>query len=148
MSKARRRGLVCISTFCLVAVTAFAAAAQRSTADTPRSLLTPSLAGRDNFNAYCSPCHGRDGTGNGPVASALKTRPANLTMLARRAGGTFPARRVEAFITNGGTKLAAHGSSEMPVWGPTFLALEPSDTLVKLLKEHGKHEAASASAAK
>jgi mono/diheme cytochrome c family protein len=116
----------------LAAATAAGAAGQRSTADKPRSLLTPSLVGRDNFTAYCSPCHGRDGTGSGPVASALKTRPADLTVLARRAGGTFPARRVEAFITNGGTSLTAHGSSEMPVWGPTFMALEPSDTRVKV----------------
>lgn len=115
--------------------TATGGAGQRSTADAAPMLLTPSLAGRDNFRAYCSPCHGREGTGNGPVASALKTRPPDLTMLARRAGGTFPKQRIEAFITSGGSNVAAHGSSEMPVWGPTFKALEPpekSDRLVEL----------------
>ena len=117
---------------CLLAAVAAAASGQHSTADKPTSLLTSSLVGRDNFIAYCSPCHGRDGTGDGPVASALKARPADLTRLSRRAGGTFPARRVEAFITNGGTTPAAHGSSDMPVWGRTFMALEPSDTLVKI----------------
>jgi mono/diheme cytochrome c family protein len=107
------------------------AAAQHSTADRPASWLASSLDGRDNFSWYCSPCHGTNATGDGPVAPALKTRPADLTTLARRAGGTYPARRVERYVTNGGVLLAAHGSSEMPVWGPTFLALEPSDTLVK-----------------
>jgi mono/diheme cytochrome c family protein len=124
--------VVWASALLLAAAAVTAAAGQRSTADKPRSLLTPSLVGRDNFNAYCSPCHGRDATGNGPVASALKTRPSDLTRLAKRAGGAYPSARVQAFITNGGANIAAHGSSEMPVWGPTFLALEPSDTLVKI----------------
>ena len=128
--------IVSVTACCLVAAAAVAAAAQRSTADQPRSLLTPSLVGRDNFNSYCSPCHGRDGTGGGPVASALKTRPADLTRLARRAGGTFPAARIVAFVTNGGTSIAAHGSSDMPIWGPTFMALEPSDKLVKIRIEN------------
>jgi len=103
---------------------------QRST-DQPRSLLTPSLAGQDVFKSYCAPCHGQDGTGHGPVASALKTSPANLTLLARRNGGTYPRAAVEAFVTGGKTSVEAHGSSDMPVWGPTFRALEPSDRLVK-----------------
>jgi mono/diheme cytochrome c family protein len=106
-------------------------AAQHSTADRPVSWLASSLDGRDNFSWYCSPCHGPNGTGDGPVAAALKTKPADLTTLARHAGGTYPSKRVERFVTSGGVRLAAHGSSEMPVWGPTFLALEPSDTLVK-----------------
>jgi hypothetical protein len=55
-----------------------------------------------------------------------------LTRLALRAGGTCPARRVEAFITSGDANVSAHGSSEMPVWGPTFMALDPSDKLVKI----------------
>ncbi len=125
-----------ISALCLVAAAVAGAAGQHSTADKPPPLLTPSLAGRDNFISYCSPCHGRDGTGTGPVAAVLKTRPADLTRLARRAGGTFPAARVTAFVTNGGTNIAAHGSSDMPVWGPTFMAFEPSDKLVKIRIEN------------
>ena len=88
--------------------------------------------GRDNFTAYCAPCHGRDGTGDGPVSPVLKTRPTDLTTLSRRAGGTFPAARMERFVTSGSPQVRAHGSTEMPVWGPTFLALEPSDTRVKI----------------
>jgi len=120
----------------LAAAAAVAAAGQHSTADKSRSLLTPSLFGRDNFNSYCSPCHGRDATGTGPVAPALKTKPADLTRLSQRAGGTFPAAQVVAFVTNGGASIAAHGSSEMPVWGPTFMALQPSDKLVKIRIEN------------
>jgi mono/diheme cytochrome c family protein len=86
--------------------------------------------GPDVFAFYCAPCHGADGKGRGPVAAALKTPPADLTGLSRRNGGVFPRREVQAFVTNG-RPVSAHGSSDMPVWGPTFRALEPSDPLVK-----------------
>jgi mono/diheme cytochrome c family protein len=111
---------------------ASAAAGQRSSTDKVPSLLIPSLSGRDIFTFYCSPCHGRDGRGNGPVAPALKTAPPDLTRLTIRNSGTFPRGRVENFVANGSPDVPAHGSREMPVWGPTFLALEPSDTLVKI----------------
>jgi hypothetical protein len=40
----------------------------------------------------------------------------------------FPRRDVEAIIRGG--SIAAHGSEEMPVWGPIFKALDPSDARV------------------
>ena len=106
------------------------AGGQRTTDTRIPSLLRPSLAGSDNFNAYCAPCHGRTGTGDGPVAPALTTRPADLTTLAVRNDGVFPSRSVREFVTHGNPAIAAHGSSDMPIWGPTFRSLEPSDTLV------------------
>jgi mono/diheme cytochrome c family protein len=81
--------------------------------------------GQQLFRTYCASCHGLDGRGNGPVASALKDPPADLTMIAGRNGGVFPRDRVTAFVTNGDRSTAAHGSQEMPVWGPTFTALAP-----------------------
>src|SRR5262249_694117 len=105
---------------------------QQSTRDTPRSLLSPSLYGVDNFHDYCAPCHGRDGTGNGPVALALKTPPSDLTGLAAKNHGAFPRSPVRAFITNGDPNIPAHGSSVMPVWGPTFRALDTSDRTVAI----------------
>ena len=63
-------------------------------------LVIRSLAGHDLFAFYCATCHGRKGTGDGPVAAALKSPPSDLTLLARRNGGTFPRQRVEAFVTN------------------------------------------------
>jgi mono/diheme cytochrome c family protein len=92
-------------------------------------LVIPSMFGQDLFGFYCATCHGLDAKGNGPVASALKTHPPDITLLARRNRGTFPRDRVIAFIANGGTMLSgAHGSSQMPIWGPIFVALDPSDT--------------------
>src|ERR1700739_3276365 len=40
-------------------------------------------SGEQQFKRYCASCHGKDGTGNGPVASELKRKPANLTVLSR-----------------------------------------------------------------
>jgi hypothetical protein len=65
------------------------------------------------------------------VAAALKTAPADLTRISRRNNGVFPADRVRTFVTNG-AEVAAHGSSAMPVWGPTFRALDSSDKLVAI----------------
>ena len=86
--------------------------------------------GRESFQFYCAPCHGADGRGAGPTAAALKTRPADLTTLARRNDGAYPRERVLDFVTGAGRPLAAHGSSDMPVWGPIFRGLDPSDARV------------------
>jgi mono/diheme cytochrome c family protein len=109
-------------------------AAPAQTGGPPRPpLVIQSTVGRDLFEFYCATCHGRDGKGDGPVVAALKTPPPDLTLLARHHGGAFPRQRVEAFVTNdGGVLAAAHGTSEMPVWGPVFRGLDPSDTLTRV----------------
>ncbi len=76
------------------------------------------------FQNYCASCHGMDGRGKGPVASALRDEVPDLTTLARRNGGKFPAERVKETIAGGGKSIAAHGSKEMPIWGPTFHEIE------------------------
>jgi len=91
------------------------------------------MYGRDLFEFYCAPCHGRDGRGSGPVASALKRTPADLTMIARKNGGEFPRARVESSVTGSGEPLTpAHGSSDMPVWGPIFRGLDTNDAANKV----------------
>jgi mono/diheme cytochrome c family protein len=105
---------------------------QQSTQDKPFSLLSSSLYGVDNFHSYCSPCHGRAGKGDGPVAPALRRPPSDLTTLAKRNHGVFPRADVRGFITNGNRDIPEHGSSAMPVWGPTFRALDSSDTSVAI----------------
>jgi mono/diheme cytochrome c family protein len=75
--------------------------------------------GRQIYKEYCAACHGAEGRGNGPVARSLRKPPADLTTLAKRHGGAFP----EEYVTNVlrfGLGFSAHGSSEMPVWGPIF----------------------------
>ena len=103
------------------------ASGQRTRPQNP-ALIIRSMAGRDLFEFYCASCHGRDGRGAGPAASALKTPPPDLTTLAHRNGGTFPKQRVQEFVTfDGATVTLAHGSKDMPVWGPIFRGLDPSD---------------------
>jgi len=78
-------------------------------------VTTPQL----DFRRYCAQCHGMDGTGDGPVAPALKKKPANLTLLSKNNGGVFPEQEVRDFID--GTKTsAAHGNRAMPIWGDAF----------------------------
>jgi len=116
----------------VLALAAAGAGGQRSTADISPSLANPSLVGADTYAFYCAPCHGKDGKGRGPVAEALKALPSDLTKLSARNGGTFPKDRVRAFVTTGERAIPAHGSTEMPVWGPTFRALDPNDKVVSV----------------
>ena len=92
--------------------------ARQQTGRTPPPLVIPSMSGGNLFGFYCASCHGREGKGDGPVASALTRRPADLTTIAKRNGGRFPANRVERFVTGNREPAPAHGSAEMPVWGP------------------------------
>ena len=49
----------------------------------------------------------------------------DLTSIATRQGGTFPRDRIIRYVANGEPSIAAHGSKEMPIWGPNFVALAP-----------------------
>jgi mono/diheme cytochrome c family protein len=71
------------------------------------------------YTAYCAVCHGIDGKGGGPAASALKVPPTDLTLLSKNNGGKYPALKVSSSIRNE-SDLPAHGSKEMPVWGTLF----------------------------
>lgn len=87
---------------------------------------TSPTSGKEMYTQYCAACHGTDAKGSGPAAAALKTAPADLTTLAKRSeGGSYPRDRV-ANILRSGTELAAHGSSDMPIWGPLFKSLDPT----------------------
>jgi mono/diheme cytochrome c family protein len=101
-------------------------ASQGTRRDLP-PLSIESLGGTESYGFYCASCHGRGGTGDGPVAAALRVRPADLTTLAERNGGEFPRERVMAYITGRGRQIDAHGGSDMPIWGPAFKALDASD---------------------
>jgi mono/diheme cytochrome c family protein len=81
------------------------------------------LDGAKIYGSYCAACHGISGNGGGPAASALKAKIPNLTTIARRNRGKFPTSRVSSIIA-GDEAPAAHGSREMPVWGPIFHRIE------------------------
>jgi mono/diheme cytochrome c family protein len=81
-----------------------------------------SNSGIEMFNSYCAVCHGKDGKGSGPAASAMKTPPTDLTLLAKKDGGKYPASHVAAVI-RGQATTPSHGSQDMPVWGPLFSSI-------------------------
>ena len=110
--------------------------AGQQTGRTLPPLLIPSMSGGDIFRFYCASCHGREGKGDGPVASALNRRPPDLTTIARRNGGRFPTDRVEGFVTGNREPTVAHGSADMPVWGPIFQALDPQDRMNRIRIEN------------
>jgi mono/diheme cytochrome c family protein len=76
-------------------------------------------SGPEMFTTYCAVCHGPNGKGNGPAATALKKQPADLTQLSKKNGGKFPDMRVAQFI-EGQEVMASHGSRDMPIWGNIF----------------------------
>lgn len=71
----------------------------------------PAPSGRALYGEYCATCHGADAKGGEKVAG--KTPP-NLTTLARRHGGTFPAEYVMSTI-DGLEREGTHGP--MPIFG-------------------------------
>jgi mono/diheme cytochrome c family protein len=95
-----------------------------STQDEPTAKKAPTepaavVFGKQTYVEYCAVCHGANGRGIGPAASTLKTPPADLTTLAKRHDGKFPDEYV-AEIVRFGKPVQAHGSADMPVWGPIF----------------------------
>jgi hypothetical protein len=76
---------------------------------------------------YCGPCHGPLGKGDGVAGSFMTPKPADLTRLAEKNGGTFPFQKVMAYI-DGTQGVRAHGDPVMPVWGEVFRAEAGWDT--------------------
>jgi mono/diheme cytochrome c family protein len=115
--------------FTALIVLTCAVAAQDQTQDQNQKVIqhatvksTSPASGQEMYKAYCAVCHGTDGKGGGPAASALKVPPTDLTLLSKNNGGKFPAMKVASTI-RGEADLPAHGSKEMPVWGSLFWSM-------------------------
>lgn len=104
---------------------------------TPEMQETPTVAagtaapagtGAGDYARLCASCHGPEGRGDGPAASGLPTRPADLTRIARRAGGTYPRLQVMSRIygyTMGSSDTHMPQFGEL-LEGPTVL-YDPGD---------------------
>ena len=136
MRKAVFVGLVLIAAF------AVAVAAQEPKNDSSQKKVervaiknTAANSGAEMYRSYCAPCHGIAGKGDGPAASAMKQPPPDLTLLAKNNNGKFPGERVSHSLRFG-TEAAAHGTKDMPIWGPLLGSLHggpnPSDALIQL----------------
>ncbi|MFY9601253.1 MAG: cytochrome c [Pseudolabrys sp.] len=79
--------------------------------------------GKAEYQSACASCHGIDAKGNGPVTRELKTRPTDLTVLAKKNNGVFPVNSVYQII-DGRESIASHGTREMPIWGWRFVPAE------------------------
>jgi len=134
-----RRKLNRVVVFLLVMVAAVLA----QTGSKPGSAANAEpVTGKQLFTSYCALCHGADAKGGGPFAPQLKKWPPDLTQLAKKNNGVFPAMHVEEAI-DGEFGMPAHGTSEMPVWGPVFRSMAHGkkdsarlriDSLVKYLE--------------
>jgi mono/diheme cytochrome c family protein len=91
---------------------------QKTIKHVPLTATSPA-SGQEMYKAYCATCHGTDGKGNGPAASALKVTPTDLTQLSKQNGGKFPDLKIASTI-RGEANIPAHGTAEMPVWGQLF----------------------------
>lgn len=94
-----------------------ASAADQAKKSPVETVLKHQATGAELFSSYCATCHGADAKGSGPMAAQLKAKVPDLTQIAARNGGKFPADKVQKTITG---SSGAHGSREMPVWGPVF----------------------------
>ena len=105
-----------------------AVGAQKPPADKPAPTIKTapavplvSVEGKENFEAYCAVCHGKDGKGNGPAAPAMKVPVPDLTTLAARNKGKFDPIGVELIVKGSGkTATPAHGVETMPIWAKLF----------------------------
>jgi len=81
------------------------------------------VSGSEMFHEYCAVCHGNTAKGDGPAATAMKKTPSDLTELAARNKGSYPARHVYNIIKGDPDSPIAHGTKDMPVWGTVFGSL-------------------------
>ena len=110
VKKLATAGIVVLAAILLAPVTASAQA------DQPQKQTT---TGREVYRTYCATCHGTSAVGDGPLASNMVKKPANLTEIAKRNGGTFPSEQVFKTI-DGRSPIKGHGGPDMPVWGEAF----------------------------
>ncbi|MBS3651589.1 c-type cytochrome [Pseudaminobacter sp. 19-2017] len=76
--------------------------------------------GEGEYLNSCAACHGLHGKGDGALATVLKTKPADLTLLKKKYGGEFPYEAAREFI-DGRKIVPSHGTREMPIWGRQFI---------------------------
>jgi hypothetical protein len=65
--------------------------------------------GRTEYMDNCAGC-------GGPLSAKLKTKPTDLTLLAKRNHGSFDAAAVYQMI-DGRNVRASHHNADMPIWG-------------------------------
>ena len=116
VKKGRTKKLAVAGAAMIAALLLVPAAAAAQDAPAPMKQTTP---GAEVFRTYCATCHGTSARGDGPLAASMRKKPANLTEIAKRNGGEFPADLVFRTI-DGRQPVRGHGGPDMPVWGDAF----------------------------
>ena len=96
-----------------------ATAASGQTVDERFAQVRARSLGMALFREHCMSCHGLTGHGDGPRLEELSVPASDLTRLAERNGGIFPAETVTRVI-DGADRV--HQRGEMPLWGTVFRA--------------------------
>jgi Cytochrome C oxidase, cbb3-type, subunit III len=78
-------------------------------------------SGKQDYEAYCTECHGSGGKGNGPSVQVIPMNPPppDLTQLAKKNGGKFPFDEVVDTI-DGRKNIPSHERIQMPFLGATL----------------------------
>lgn len=111
---------------CAIALAAAAVLLAACAAHGPDDRDIGQLSGAEMYERLCASCHGASGHGDGPVSSLIKIRVPDLTRIAQRDGGEFPAEDIRRTI-DGRFDRPAHGPRDMPVWGWQFYDSASSD---------------------
>ncbi|MDH4286213.1 MAG: c-type cytochrome [Gallionella sp.] len=121
-------GLLCLSMM-LVAGASYAKESPKIKIDPVNTGTYTGEAGKDNFMANCSPCHGETGKGDGPLAETLgegiKARNLSDAKLLSARSDEFLFKAVKS----GGVAVGL--SEAMPSWKETF-----SDAEIKQIVQY------------
>ncbi len=121
--RSRLRRVLLVAAVPLLACVATPSQEATAPASAPAALVD---AGRRDYQDHCAVCHGIDGRGQGPAATALRVAPADLTRIAARRGGAFPELEI-AYRIDGRFEITSHGPREMPIWGTQLRQKLPQD---------------------
>lgn len=86
------------------------------------SLFISPTSGQEQYMVYCAGCHGEDGRGKGRSSRYCSAPPTDLTQLAHKNRGTYPAERV-CNVLHQGTGHTPKGRGYMPTWEPLLKSM-------------------------
>ncbi|HEX9162594.1 MAG TPA: cytochrome c [Thermoanaerobaculia bacterium] len=99
--------------------------------------------GAQMYSDYCAVCHGAQGKSDGPAVAFMKSPPPQLSTLANRNSGKYPALYV-AGILRMGSRSHSTATINMPAWDVLFrahnrdahLRISNLTTYIESLQEH------------
>ncbi len=62
----------------------------------------------------------------------MKAKVADLTILAQKTGGKLDKLAIQDMILGTSKQTPAHGSTDMPIWGPVFRSMNADPNIAKL----------------